>query len=100
MAANTPKVLPDDLHDAYALQAVAKGEGGPHEQIRAMNCIDELCNTDGMSFDESGVWTEFNEGRRHVGRCIRNIINGNITTIVEREKTLLQRFTRNRKEPK
>tara|TARA_Y100000310_G_scaffold81007_1_gene77641 strand:- start:902 stop:1225 length:324 start_codon:yes stop_codon:yes gene_type:complete len=89
---NQPKVLPDDLQDAFALQAVARGEGGPNEQIRAIKCIHELCNTDGMSFDEAGIWTDFNEGRRHIGRCVANIINGNINTIREREQTLMQRF--------
>jgi hypothetical protein len=90
--ANKPKVLPDDLQDAYALQAVARGEGGPNEQERAIRCIHELCNTYGMSFDEGGIWTEFNEGRRHVGRCIANIINGNVTKIAESEQTLLSRL--------
>lgn len=90
--ANRPKVLPDDLQDAFALQAVARGEGGPIEQQRAINCILELSNPDGMSFDEAGIWTDFNEGARHVGRCVKNIIAGNINTIADREKTLIQRF--------
>ena len=83
MSITKPVVLPADMTDAYAIKAVAQGEGGPNEQIRAFRwIIDELCNTYGMSFDEeSSRMTDFNEGRRHVGRSLVNIINENLGQI-------------------
>ena len=86
MAKTQPMVLPADLTDAYAIKAIAEGEGGPNEQIRAFRWIvNELCGTYNMSFDEeSARMTDFNEGRRHVGRTLVNIINENLGPISQK----------------
>ncbi len=78
-----PTFLPEELQDAYAIQAVARGEGGPHEQERAIKCIvEELAKTYDMTFDpESDRASAFNEGSRHVGRAIVGIINCNLGNV-------------------
>jgi|ETNvirnome_2_130_1030620.scaffolds.fasta_scaffold00872_5 hypothetical protein len=90
MAMTKPLVMPADIQDAYAIQAVAQGEGGPNEQIRAIRCIvNELSKTYDMSFDEeSPRMTDFNEGNRHIGRTIVNIINQNLGQVTKATELL------------
>lgn len=87
----SPKVMPEDITDAYAIQAVARGEGGPIEQERAIKCIiEELAGTYAMTFNpESESITAFNEGSRKVGRAIVGIINCNLGTVERAETRIL-----------
>ena len=86
-------LLPADIQDAYAIQAVARGEGGPHEQERAIKCIiEELAGARRMTFDpNSERSTSFNEGSRKVGRTIVGIINCNLEKVTKAEKRILNR---------
>ena len=87
-------MMPNDVQDAYAIQAVARGEGGPVEQERAIKCIiNELAGTYGMTFvPDSETATAFNEGARKVGRAIVGIINTNLSTYEEGTARKLQRL--------
>jgi hypothetical protein len=90
MAKTKPVFLPADTVDAYAIQAVARGEGGPNEQIRAITCIvNEIAGTYDMTFDEeSARQSDFNEGRRQVGRAVVGIINQNLGHVTKAEAFL------------
>jgi hypothetical protein len=76
-------VLPNDDVDTYAIQALFKGEASPDQQIRALKCIiEEICGTYNMTFDpESARWSDFNEGKRHVGRTLVNLSTINVGAI-------------------
>lgn len=69
--------LPADQADAFAIQALGRGEADVHMQMRAFNCIvKELCGTYEMSFDpDNPRMSDFNEGRRHIGRALVGIVN-------------------------
>ena len=75
--------LPEDKADAYAIQALAKGEATPDQQKRAFKCIvQEIARTYEMTFNpESERVSNFNEGSRHVGRAIVGIVNANLTAL-------------------
>ena len=86
-------VLPDDLHDAYAIQAVAEGVADEHQQQRAIKCIvEEIAGTYAQTFDpESARMSDFNSGRRHVGRTIVNIIHANVGKLKTAEVNIAKR---------
>ncbi len=75
--------LPDEKADAYAIQAWSAGVATEDQQKRAFNCIvRELSGTYDMSFDpDSSRVSDFNEGKRHVGRALVNLINANLTVL-------------------
>lgn len=79
------KFLPENKADAFAIQAVALGTATEDQQKRAFSCIvRELAGTYDMTFDpESERASNFNEGRRHVGRALVNLINANITLLYQ-----------------
>ena len=83
-------VLPEDDLDTYAIQALFKGEASPEQQVRAMKCvIHEICGAYNMTFDpESQRWSDFNEGKRHVGRTLVNISTINVGVIKQNAKVL------------
>ena len=60
---------PYEPADVGAIQALARGEAEPHQQIRALKWIVEaVCGTYDQSFrPESERETSFAEGRRFVG---------------------------------
>lgn len=69
--------LPADIHDVYAIKAWAEGTADEHQMKRAFKCIVyEVCGTYEMSFDPgSQRATDFNEGKRHIGRCLVGLVN-------------------------
>jgi len=69
--------LPADQADAFAIKAVAEGTADLHMQQRAFKCIvQELCGTYEMTFDPESIRkSDFNEGRRHIGRALVGIVN-------------------------
>jgi len=95
------KLIPDDIVDGYAIQALATGTATEDQQKRAFNCIvRELCGTYDMTFDpESERVTAFNEGRRSIGRALVGILSTNLTIIkeVEKVKRVAKELTVNRK---
>lgn len=74
------KFIPDEVADAYAIQALVRGEANEHQQIRAFKCIvEELCGTYDMTFDpDSPRVSDFNEGKRHVGRALVGLTSLNL----------------------
>lgn len=80
--------IPDDDKDAYAVQALFKGEASEAEQLRAVKWIVyELCGTYAQSFDpENQRTTDFNEGRRSVGRALVGIASLNVGKLSEARK--------------
>lgn len=69
-----------ELADAVAINAVAKGEATPDQQVRAMKwIIEQGCQTYGLSYRPDGMGgdrdTAFAEGRRFVGTELRKFIN-------------------------
>ena len=76
-------VLPRDEVDAYAIQALFTGTASPDQMQRALKCIiEELCGTYGQTFDpESARWSDFNEGKRSIGRTLVNIGTANVGLI-------------------
>ena len=78
-------VLPADKVDAYAIQALINGEASPDQAAQAVKCIIyELCGTYGEPFDpESSRWTDFNLGKRSVGRTLVNIGTATIGLIYQ-----------------
>ncbi|HDZ73702.1 MAG TPA: hypothetical protein ENH55_13235 [Aurantimonas coralicida] len=60
---------PYQLADIGAIQAMAKGEAEPHQQVRALKWIvEDVCRTYDLSFrPDSERDTAFAEGLRHAG---------------------------------
>lgn len=83
----TIKFIPEKASDGYAIQALAEGKATPEQQKKAFNCIvRELSGAYDMSFDpESARITDFNEGKRHVGRAIVGLLSINLGKITEAE---------------
>ena len=69
--------LPKEIADSYAIQALFKGIANEGQQLRAVKCIvEEICGTYAMTFGpESARQSDFNEGKRHVGRALVGIAN-------------------------
>ncbi len=86
-------VIPADLVDAYAIQALHRGDATPDQQKRALKCIaEEIAGAYRMSFDpDSARNTDFAEGSRHVGRTIANIIHADLAKLRQAEKTIAKR---------
>lgn len=84
--------IPKEPADGYAIQALWRGEATPEQQRRALKCIiEEICETYHMTFDpESRRWSDFNEGKRHVGRVIVGIAKVNLGKISEAEKKMAE----------
>lgn len=79
------KFLPDDKADAFAIQSFALGKATEDQMKRAFTCIvRELCGTYEMTFDpENDRVSNFNEGKRHVGRALVNLVNANVTLLYQ-----------------
>ena len=76
-------MIPEDVTVGYAIQALAKGEADPEQQAKAFNWIvSDLSGAYAMSIDfESTKKSDFNEGKRHVGRCLVGILTTNFGTV-------------------
>src|SRR3990167_5102625 len=86
-------ILPKDIADSYAIQAFMRGEANEAQQKRAARCIvEEICGTYTMTFDpDSTRQSDFNEGKRHVGRVLVGIANISLGVIQEAEKRIEKR---------
>ena len=84
---NPIQFIPADDVDGYAIQALAKGEASEDQQRRAFSCIvKELCGTYDMTFDpESPRMSDFNEGKRAVGRSLVGLLTLNIGMVSEKQ---------------
>ncbi len=71
---------PFSLPQAYAIQAMQRGEATPEQQIMALDWIlNPLCRTYDMSYrPDSARDTDFAEGRRSVGLQIIKVIKTNL----------------------
>jgi len=89
-------ILPKDIADSYAIQAFMRGEANEAQQKRAAKCIvEEICGTYDMTFDPaSNRQSDFNEGKRHVGRVLVGIANISLGVIQEAEKNIEKRKIR------
>ena len=85
--------LPEDIADSYAVQALFRGQAEEHQQIRAMKWIvEELCGAYAMSYDpENSRNTDFNEGKRHVGRVLVGIATINLGAVKAADERLATR---------
>ena len=96
MALRPPVVwLPRELADAWAIQALARGEADETAQKRALRCIvEEISGTYAMTYDPaSDRQTCFAEGRRSVGRTIVGLINLNLSAVKEADERIAKRRT-------
>ena len=98
--------LPKEIADSYAIQAVSRGTANDVQQKRAFKClIEEICGTYAMTFDpESARKSDFNEGKRHVGRVLVGIANISLGSVKEAEQRIEKReqaktIVRTRKNP-
>ena len=85
--------LPKEIADSYAIQALFKGIANEGQQLRAVKCIvEEICGTYAMTFDpENERQSNFNEGRRHVGRVLVGIANISLGTVKAAEERIEKR---------
>mgnify|MGYP001604612208 CR=1 FL=1 len=86
-------ILPKDIADNYAIQALFRGQANEAQQLRAVKClIEEICGTYGMTFDpESARQSDFNEGKRHVGRVLVGIANISLGVVKAAEEKIEKR---------
>ena len=77
-----------DPADAYAIQALYRGDADPHQQQRAIKLIvEDLCGTYDLSFrpdtkDAPGSRaTDFAEGKRFVGTQIVKLLKINLAAM-------------------
>ena len=89
----TISFLPKDTADSYAIQAFLRGDANEAQMKRACKCIiHEICGTYDMTFDPDSVrQSDFNEGKRHVGRVLVGIANISLGTVQEAEKRVEKR---------
>lgn len=89
-------LLPKEIADSYAIQAVSRGTASEIQQKRAFKClVEEICGTYSMTFDpDSQRQSDFNEGKRHVGRVLVGLANVNLGAIKEAEERLKARVQR------
>lgn len=76
-----------DLADVAAIQALAKGKAGEHQQQQALRAIvEKLCDYYGMSFHpDSERSTAFHEGKRFVGKEIVRMTKMPLKQLAEKE---------------
>lgn len=84
------KPAPYEIADAYAIQALLRGEADAVMQQRALKWIIEVaCDTYGMSFrpgaEEGRRDTDFAEGRRFVGTQIVKMTRLNTAVLARRK---------------
>jgi len=79
-------MAPFEPHEASALQALWAGTADAHQQKIALTWILEgACGIHEISFSpKDGRITDFNEGRRFVGKQIAEILRTNVTLLVEK----------------
>lgn len=72
-----------DVADAGAMQALARGEASPDQQMRSLDwIINAACGTYDLSFNpDSDRATSFAEGRRMVGLQIVKLIKLNLSML-------------------
>lgn len=78
--------VPYESADAFAIQALLRGEAEPHQQQRALKWIVETaCSTYDQSFypggEEGRRNSDFAEGRRFVGNQIVKMTRLNVSAI-------------------
>lgn len=87
--AGKPWVFPSTtLSEAYALQALEKGEATSEQQIKALKWIvEKLCGTYDLSYrPDSSRDTDFALGKQFVGLQIVRFIKTNLATYKEKSK--------------
>ena len=90
---NLGPLLPKEIADGYAIQALSKGIADENQQRRAFKCIvEELCGTYGMTFSpESDRLTSFAEGKRHIGRLLIGIATINLGAVKAADERIEKR---------
>ena len=74
---NLPMQLPEtSTREVRALKAMATGEASNEQQLLVYSYIvKKMCNIGGLSYHESSpTLTAFNEGKRHVGLSLLNLV--------------------------
>ena len=85
-------ILPKEITDSYAIQALFTGKATEGQQIAAMKCIvEELCNTYGPQFDQDQRTEAFNLGKREIGRILVGIAKVNLGAIKKAEERISKR---------
>lgn len=74
---------PTSVRQVRALKALSKGEASLEQQILAYQyLVKDLCEIGGLSFHaDSMELTCFNEGRRHVGLTVLNLVETPLETL-------------------
>ena len=86
-------ILPKDIADSYAIQALFSGTATEGQQLAAVKCIvEEICNTYGPQFDPESERSEaFNLGKREIGRILVGIAKINLGSIKKAEESIKRR---------
>ena len=86
-------ILPKEIADSYAIQALFAGKATEGQQLAAVKCIvDEICNTYGPQFDPKSERQEaFDLGKREVGRVLVGIAKINLGAIKKAEESIRRR---------
>ena len=75
------------IAEAASVQALAKGEATPEQQVRAIKWIVKTAGTYDLSYrPDSSRATDFSEGKRFVGSQIVKLTNMNIAALKEKQK--------------